>query len=249
MSMSLPRDHSQVGLAPAGCTSPAFTAEAEALDLEADLVGRLRAGDEAAYEELVRTQGGRLLAVARRLLGNEADAQDAVQDAFLAAFRALPGFAGQSRLSTWLHRIVINAGLMKLRSRRRKPEETIDDLLPNFLEDGHHAVQFEEWRLPADVRLLRGETCRHVRAAIDRLPASYRTVLLMRDIEQLDTDETAELLGVTPNAVKIRLHRARQALRTLIDPAVRTPGAAAPVSQGRPDPLSRDNRRSVAGTA
>src|SRR5690349_14219077 len=95
---------------------------------ESELVGRLRAGDQDAFEELVRIYGGRLLAVARRFVRNDADAQDIVQTAYLSAFRALGRFEGECQLSTWLHRIVVNTALMKLRSRRRKPEQSIDEL-------------------------------------------------------------------------------------------------------------------------
>jgi RNA polymerase sigma-70 factor, ECF subfamily len=182
------------------------------------LIAALRRGDPAAYETLVCTHGGRLLAVARRLLRHEEDARDAVQEAFLLAFRGLSGFGGRCQLSTWLHRIVVNAALMKLRSRERKPESPIDELLPEFLPDGHHVTQFDEWRLPAPERLIREEQRAQVRAAIDRLPESYRTVLMLRDIDELDTADVARLLGISANAVKIRLHRARQALRTLLDP-------------------------------
>lgn len=191
------------------------------------LLERLRAGDEMAYEELVRHEGRHLLAVARRLLRNEEDAQDAVQQAFLSAFRALPSFNGQSRLTTWLHRIVTNAALMKLRSRGRQHEDSIEDLLPAFLEDGHHTAQFSEWTLPAESKLLRRETRAHVRSAIDKLPDTYRTVLLLRDIEELNTEETAQILAVTPNTVKIRLHRARQALLKLLQPTMDTSRRAA----------------------
>ena len=194
-----------------------------AMGSDASLLARLRAGDEAAYEELVRSETRHLLAVARTLLRNEEDAQDAVQQAFLAAFRALPSFNGQSRLTTWLHRIVANAALMKLRTRGRRPEDSIEDLLPNFLEDGHHAEQFTEWALPADVRMLRSETRAHVRSAIETLPDSYRTVVVLRDIEELSTEETAQALGLNPNTVKIRLHRARQALLKLLKPTMETP--------------------------
>ena len=126
--------------------------------------------------------------------------------------------AGSALVSTWLHRIAVNAALMKLRTRRRKPEEPIDGLLPAFREDGHHLEQFASWAEPADVMLTRQENREVVRRAIDELPESYRTVLMMRDIEGLDTEETAGMLGTTPNAVKIRLHRARLALRTKLAP-------------------------------
>jgi RNA polymerase sigma-70 factor (ECF subfamily) len=183
----------------------------------AALIARLKEGDEAAFAQLVRTQGSRLLAVAQRFLRNEEDARDVVQDAFLAAFRSIEGFQEESRISTWLHRITVNAALMKLRARRRKPEEPIEELLPNFLENGHRADVGPPWKEAADIALQRRETRVLVRDCIDRLPESYRTVLLLRDIEELDTEEAAQLLGITPNAVKVRLHRARQALRTLLD--------------------------------
>lgn len=180
------------------------------------LVERLRSGDPQAFEVLVREYGGRMLATARRLLRTDEEAQDVLQEAFLAAFRAIDTFAGAARLSTWLHRIVINAALMGLRSRRRRREESIDSLLPRFDKEGHWAEPASHWDTSTDALLERQETRAMVRNAIDRLPLNYRSVLLLRDIEELDTEEAASLLGITPNAVKTRLHRARQALRTLL---------------------------------
>ena len=188
---------------------------------EGALVQALRAGDADAYEVLVRTFCGPMLAVAGRILRHDADAHDAVQDAFLNAFKAIGRFDGRSSLNTWLHRIVVNAALMKLRSRKRKPERSIEDLLPHFTDDEHQIDPPARWtdRLADDV--FRRELRDAVRAAIDRLPEIYRTVLLLRDIEQLDTDEAARLLGTNAAVVKTRLHRARQALRTLLDPHLR----------------------------
>jgi RNA polymerase sigma-70 factor, ECF subfamily len=183
---------------------------------EAKLIERLQAGDGEAFEELVRFYGGRLLAVARRFVRNESDAQDIVQSAYLSAFRALGQFEGGCQLSTWLHRIVVNTALMKLRTRRRKPEESIESLLPAFQEDGHHVEQFSEWGAPADVLIERAETRATVRACIEQLPDNYREVLMLRDIEELPTQDVALLLKMTPTAVKVRLHRARQALSTLL---------------------------------
>lgn len=188
---------------------------------DAQVVAALRAHDEQAFEQLVRAYGGRMLAVARKFLPNEEDARDAVQDAFLSAFRSIDQFQGQARLSTWLHRIVINAALAKLRSRRNRDERPIDDLLPRFLSDGHQADPAVEWRDASDVLLEREETRALVRGAISQLPEAYRTVLLLRDIEGLETDETARLLGVTTGVIKTRLHRARQAVRKLLDPHLR----------------------------
>jgi RNA polymerase sigma-70 factor (ECF subfamily) len=189
-------------------------------EAEEALLAGLRAGDAAAFEQLVRRYSPRLLVTARRILGNEEDARDALQDAFLSAFRALDTFAGQSRLSTWLHRIAVNAALMRLRSRKRKPERPITELLPRFAEDGHQAEPAAPW-VGVDRALERQETRALVRRHIDELPDSYRTVLLLRDIEGLDTEETARQLGVNEGVVKTRLHRARQALRTLLDPHFR----------------------------
>jgi RNA polymerase sigma-70 factor (ECF subfamily) len=183
---------------------------------EVALVAALRAGQEWAFEAMVRVYGGRLLAVARRFTRSDEDAQDVVQSAYLNAFRALDNFEGSAQLSTWLHRIVVNTALMNLRSRRRKPEESIEDLLPAFREDGHHVEQFAEWSAPADRLMERQETRAVVRACIDELPDSYRVVLILRDIEELSTQETAERLDITATAVKVRLHRARQALYTLL---------------------------------
>ena len=197
---------------------------AHAASEDDSLVARLRAGDEKAFEELVRTHGGRMLSVARRLLRNPEDAQEAVQDAFLSAFRSLEKFEGSAQLSTWLHRIVVNAALMKLRTKRRKPETSIEDLLPHFLEDGHQANPAVAWKLPADQAVERAQLGQLVRRSIDELPETYRTVLLLRDVEDLDTAEAAEFLGIAPNAVKTRLHRARLALRKLLDDRFREGG-------------------------
>jgi len=185
---------------------------------EKELARGLRDGDPQAFERLVRTFGGRLLAVTRRILHDEEDARDAVQEAFISAFKARKQFNAESRVSTWLHRIAVNAALMKLRTRRRKNELPIDDLMPTFRDDGHHVDEFTSWTEPADVAMGRQETADFVRESIAQLPDSYRQVLLMRDIEGRSTEETAQELGLTANAVKIRLHRARLALRKLIAP-------------------------------
>jgi RNA polymerase sigma-70 factor (ECF subfamily) len=185
---------------------------------EEALLARLRAGEPAAFDELVRANFGRMLAVARRMLRSEEDARDAVQEAFLLAFRGIDRFQGGARLSTWLHRIAVNACLMKLRSRGRKPEQPIEELLPRFYEDGHRIDPGPPWRTEGPDPVEERETRVLVREAIDRLPETYRNVLVLRDIEGLDTEETARLLDVKVDTVKVRLHRARQALRALLAP-------------------------------
>lgn len=186
---------------------------------EAALLARLRAGDERAYEVVVERHAGRMLAATRRILRSDEDAQDAVQDAFLSAFKALDRFQGDSRLGTWLHRIAINAALMKLRSQKRRNEQDVQGLLPRFKDgDGHHEIAPRKWAAAADASVMVEESRALVRSMIDQLPDNYRIALVLRDIEGLSTEDVAERLGVSPNAAKIRVHRARQALRALLDP-------------------------------
>lgn len=182
------------------------------------LIDSLRDGDVAALEATVREYGGRMLSVARQLLNNEQDAQDAVQDAFVTAIKSLDRFEQRSTLATWLHRIVVNSALMKRRSLGRRHEESLDGLLPEFKADGHAAQPTPRWSTSALAKIEREEIRAAIRDSINRLPETHRTVLLLRDIQELDTATVAELLGITPDAVKVRLHRARQALKTLLEP-------------------------------
>jgi RNA polymerase sigma-70 factor (ECF subfamily) len=182
-----------------------------------ELLDRVRAGDERAFEALVRRHGSRMLTVARRFLSCDQDSEDAVQDALISAYRSIGDFDGKSQLATWLHRITVNACLMKIRSRSRRPESSIDNLLPQFDDTGHRVSCDPAWSDGFD-RLARNDLQRLVRACIDKLPAPYRVVLLLRDIEELDTAETARRLKCSAASVKTRLHRARQALRTLLTP-------------------------------
>jgi RNA polymerase sigma-70 factor (ECF subfamily) len=198
------------------------TSGAAALLNEAALLAGMQAGHDDAFEACVRHYCGRLLVIARRMLRNEEDAQDAVQDAFLAAFKKIGTFKGLSRLGTWLHRIVVNAALGRLRSRQRHPEQSIESLLPHFGEGEHQIDAPAPWRSTSETILQQQETRERVRHCIGKLPETYRTVLLLRDIEGLDTEETAGLLGTSAGVVKTRLHRARQALRTLLDPYFRS---------------------------
>ena len=188
---------------------------------EAALLTRMQAGDGDAFEACVRTYGGRLLHVARRILGNEEDANDAVQDAFLSAFKGIGQFKGESQLGTWLHRIVANAALGRLRSRQRRPETSIEALLPHCGEGEHQLDPPVPWKATPETNVQSQETRELVQRCISQLPETYRIVLLLRDIERLTTEETAKTLDTSTAVVKTRLHRARQALRTLLDPHFR----------------------------
>jgi len=184
---------------------------------ERELLAQLHAGDEDAFGLVVQRYGGRMLATARRFLSNEHDAQDAVQEAFASAFRALNKFNGDAMLSTWLHRIVVNASLVQLRSRRRRSEQPIEPLLPRFDHRGEWIDDPVSWTDTTEAVLEHRDSREMVRRCIERLPEKYRSVLLLRDIQELDTDEAALSLAVSANTVKVRLHRARQALKTLIE--------------------------------
>lgn len=172
---------------------------------EAELISLLRTGDNAAYEHLFRTHARALMAVARRFFGDTDDAVEAVQDAFVSAFKAMTAFEGTAKLGTWLHRITVNACLLKLRGRKRSR------LVP--LEGDATANTSG-----CDSALAQAETCTRVRACVDQLPDAYRAVIRLRDLEGLSTEETAALLGVNSGAVKTRLHRARQALKSILEP-------------------------------
>ncbi len=199
---------------------PGMPAEPPPPPDESGLIAALRGHDPAAYETLIREHGGRMLSVAARMMGNDEDARDAVQDAFMSAVRGIGGFDGKSRLSTWLHRIVVNACLMRLRTRRRKPEEPIEPFLPRFDGTGHREDPGLAWNPAPESGIEREGLLRALRGAVERLPESYREVLVLRDIEGLSTEEAARVLDMEPGAVKTRLHRARQALRELLRPAM-----------------------------
>lgn len=187
------------------------------LTAERALIGGLRSGDPASYERLAREYGGAMLAAARRFHRDEDDARDAVQDAFIAAFRAMRFFREDARLSSWLHRITVNACLMKLRSARRHPTSSLDDLLPRFDDTGHQAKPAGAWTDEIEAVLDTPNIRARVRGCIEKLPESYRAVLICRDLNEMDGAETAKALGLSVENVKTRLHRARRALKTLIE--------------------------------
>jgi RNA polymerase sigma-70 factor (ECF subfamily) len=176
---------------------------------EEDLVVALKDGDDEAFEFLVKNHRERMHAVARRFFSEEEDARDAVQEAFLAAYRAIDRFEEQAKISTWLHRVMVNACLMKLRSRRRKPEQSLDSATTSTLVSRTSGSAQDE--------LESHEIATYVRDAIATLPEPHQSVLRLREIEERDTRETAAVLAISPAAVKTRLHRARTALRSRLE--------------------------------
>ena len=187
------------------------------LSTEDSLLSGLLAGEEAAFEELVRTYGPRMLSVARRYLKSADDAEDAVQQAFLAAFTSLKSFESRSCIATWLHRILINVCLMQIRHRQRHPSDLMDDLLTQSDFDDCPVQPVCDWSQFALASLTQEETRAQVRTCLEMLPESYRLVVQLRDIEEFDTATVAGLLGISRALVKTRLHRARLALRNLLN--------------------------------
>jgi RNA polymerase sigma-70 factor (ECF subfamily) len=179
------------------------------------LAARAASGDDPAFEALVTRYQARVFRLARRLTGNDGDAQDAQQDAFLQVYRNLSSFRGDARFSTWLYRIATNAALMLRRTRARRPAESLEEYLPRFDAAGRHAATPAELQVAgqADEILDRQLLAEKARAAIERLPDLYREAFVLRDLEELTTSDVAEVLGLEPAAVRQRVHRARLMLR------------------------------------
>jgi RNA polymerase sigma-70 factor (ECF subfamily) len=213
------------------------------------LFHRLRAGDATALEPLMERFASRVYRVAHGVTGNAPDAEEVVQDVFLTLFRKAGSFEGRAGLGTWLYRITVNAALNKRRGKRARVEEPLEDHLPKYAADGHRwgdrSFLLADWSQMPDEVLLSEEGRGLVRAAVSRLPAHYRIVLVLRDVEDLSSDEVAEIVGETVASVKSRLHRARMALREQLTRtyasgsrrgAIATNARATPTAPGRPPP-------------
>lgn len=178
---------------------------------EAELIAAAQAGQQDAYAEIVERHSPTVYNLALRLMKDPHEAEEVLQETFISAFRALTKFEGRSQLGTWLYRIGYNAALMRLR-KRQAPTESLDATVTT--EDGDQMPrQLVDWGSVPDELLLNRELRTVLNAALDTLPASLRTVFVLRDIEGLSTAETAEALGLTATNAKVRLHRARLALR------------------------------------
>src|SRR5262245_57660005 len=172
------------------------------------------AGDDAAFEALVVRYQHRVFRLACRLT-SETDAPDVVQDTFLQVYRHVSAFRGDARFSTWLYRIATNAALMHRRARARRPALSLEELLPRFDADGRLEDTPEALRIAsrADELLDRRALAERTQAAIDGLPNLYREAFVLRDLEELPTDEVAQVLGIEPATVRQRVHRARLMVR------------------------------------
>jgi len=168
------------------------------MDDDSALLPRLLRGDYDAYERLVREHVPRLVRVAERILRDGPDAEDAVQEALISAWRSVRQFDGQARFSTWLHRITVNSALTVRRRRTRRPLEVTTEMA-HVPHEEHERAQWV-WR------------------AMDALPEELRTVVILRDVEELPSKEVAALLGISDVLVRQRLHRARRQLAAQLQP-------------------------------
>lgn len=172
-------------------------------------------------ENLVREHSGWMLALAQNMMRDRDLAEDVVQDALVSALRKLDCFEGRSSLKTWLHRITVNTALDHLRKAGRLAEQSIDDLLPEFDRNDCRVEPIWDDILSPQAVTESADLQRLVQQQIDLLPDAYRIVLQLRDVQDYDTGEVAGMLNLSPANVKIRLHRARAALKKLLEPILR----------------------------
>ena len=178
---------------------------------ESVLVTEAKAGSYEAFEELVNRYEKKIYRLGLNLTGNPEDAEDMLQETFLKAFEHLPTFREDSRFYTWIVRIAINQGLMKLRKRRSSKEVQLDE--PSNDDGDVMPREFADWRPNPEQELQRAELETILQDAARALPLTFRTVFFLRDVEGLSTEETAEMLNLSEGAVKARLFRARLRLR------------------------------------
>jgi RNA polymerase sigma-70 factor (ECF subfamily) len=186
-----------------------------------ELVARARGNDVGAFEELVGRHEEKIYRLAMRFTRNETDAAEILQETFLSAWRNLDRFEGKAQFGSWLYRVAVNAALMLLRSQKRHPQVAVEDVTAEALGEaakdaGPGLGAGTDWSRRPDEQFQSEELRRQIQLAVDQLPESQRSVFLMRDVDGLSTEETAELLGVSLPTVKTRLHRARLTLREAI---------------------------------
>lgn len=184
------------------------------VDRDHRLVEALRRGEPNAAEQLITTYGDRAYRLAIRITGSSQDAEEVVQDAFWTVIRKIETFRGEAAFGSWLYRIVANSAYQKIRRRRGRPSDlSLDEVLPVFDEEGRHVAPTADWSARADDESLRPDLRMALTSALNELPADYRTVVVLRDVEGLSTLEIARVLSISVPNVKSRVHRARLFLR------------------------------------
>lgn len=186
------------------------------------LAARIGQHDQAAFEALMRRHNGKLFRVARAILKEDADAEDALQDAYLDAYRHIGQFRGGAQLSTWLTRIVINHSLMRLRKHRQDPVVVPIGGARSDLAELSEEDPADEKSETAPAAIMRSEIRRVLEQRIDELPVTFRTVFVLREVEEMSVSETAECLGIPEATVRTRLFRARALLREALQRDINT---------------------------
>ena len=195
-------------------------------DRDLDLLQALRRREPMAAEHLITRYGERAYRLASRITGNGEDAEEVVQDALCTVVRKIDSFRGESAFGSWLYRIVANAAYHKLRGRQRRWRElSLDDVLPAFDANGCHVGSVTDWSPRVNDPAVRAELRAALTSAIEELPATYRTVLVLRDVEGQSNSEIADALGLSIPVVKTRVHRARLFLRKQLAQSMTTPDA------------------------
>jgi len=187
---------------------------------EEAMIARILGGERDLFHELIRPYERIVYSMVFSMLGNEADAEDAAQTAVIQAYLNLDKYRGESRFSTWLVTIALNEGRNRLRKTKSLREDSID-ALSEEAEGDYTPALLTDWREIPSETLERNEVREHLQKAIERLPLLYRTVLVMRDMEGLDMEETARSLCVTTTVVKVRLHRARRMMQRDLAPLLK----------------------------
>jgi RNA polymerase sigma-70 factor, ECF subfamily len=177
-----------------------------------ELLSALQKGDRQAFARLVEQTSTQIYRTARQILGDEQDAEDVLQETFIKALKALPTFEGRSSLSTWLHRIAVNEALMLIR-KRKMPMVSVDDTQPFDSEEESSGIEIVDFCCLPEKELLSSESRKFMDDAIQRLPENLKTIFVLRDLDGLSIQETAEVMQITENNVKTRLLRARLRLR------------------------------------
>lgn len=183
---------------------------------EQELLVRLKTGDKSAWSECLEIHSPNVYALALRLMGNETEAEDVLQETFMNAFKAIGSFEGRSGLGTWLYRITYNAAMMRLR-RPNKESVSVEESM--MAEDGRLIPeQLFDWCCLPEQEFETDEVKSRLENAIQALPEKYKAVFVLRELEELSTQETADALDLTVGATKVRLHRARLWLREQLSP-------------------------------
>lgn len=198
----------------------------EVAPTDIDLVRRIKAGDDRAFEEMVRRYHARVYSLSYGVLRNAQDAEEATQDAFLTLYRKIGTFDESRKFFSWFYRVALNSAYSRARRRPSLPTVAIEDRLPKFSSDGHFAADVPDWSATVEDQVSARELARRAGEFIAELPPAYRDVIWMNDVEEMTAPEIAETLEISIPAFKSRLHRARLHVRQRLDEVSRARASA-----------------------